>query len=274
MGYSEPLLSFNEVSKIFNRGGVFSWEKVHAVRNVSFALPHKPSIVAIVGESGSGKTTLARMILRLIEPSFGEILLDGKRLWGRRRETVPDLAFRLRVQPIFQNPFEAFSLHLPVEFYLLRTAVNLGAAPDTETAIPIVTEALRSVGLELDSLRGKFVQQFSGGQLQRIAIARALIPRPGLIVADEPVSMVDASLRMTIINLFGEIRDQHGVSIIYITHDLSTATYIADQIMIMSKGEIIEQGPPDKIINNPSHDYTRLLLNSIPRIGNRWSELE
>ena len=178
------------------------------------------------------------------------------------------------MQPIFQNPFEAYSIHLPVDFYLFRTAINLGIAQDEATAAAPVDEALRSVGLHLERVRGKYVQQFSGGELQRIAIARALIPRPKLIVADEPVSMVDASLRMTIVNLFTEIRAARGVSFIYITHDLSTATYIADRIVIMTGGEVVEQGVPAEIAENPRHDYTRLLMDSIPRIGARWAEIE
>ena len=122
-------------------------------------------------------------------------------------------------------------------------------------------------------MRGKYVQQFSGGELQRIAIARALIPRPRLIVADEPVSMVDASLRMTIVNLFHEIRRSRGVSFVYITHDLSTAYYVADRIVIMNQGKIVEQGAPERLMSAPDHDYTRVLIDSIPRIGARWTEL-
>ncbi|MBL8702887.1 MAG: ABC transporter ATP-binding protein [Alphaproteobacteria bacterium] len=268
-----PLLTMESVGKTFRRGGLFARGRVEAVRDVTLSLPAEPSIVAIVGESGSGKTTLARMVLRLVEPSAGTIRLDGRPVHGPRRARIDDLEFRRLVQPIFQNPFEAYSIHLPVDFYLFRTAINLGMAADEASAEPVVEEALGSVGLGLARVRGKYVQQFSGGELQRIAIARALIPRPRLIVADEPVSMVDASLRMTIVNLFTEIRASRGVSFIYITHDLSTATYVADRIVIMTRGEIVEEGPPAAITANPSHDYTRLLMDSIPRIGARWPEL-
>ena len=269
-----PLLEIAGVSKTFRRGGMFSRGKIVAVSDVSLELPAEPSIVAVVGESGSGKTTLARMVLRLVEPNAGEILLEGRAISGKRGERIGDAEFRRLVQPIFQNPFEAYSIHLPVDFYLFRTAINLGIAQDEATAAAPVDEALRSVGLHLERVRGKYVQQFSGGELQRIAIARALIPRPKLIVADEPVSMVDASLRMTIVNLFTEIRAARGVSFIYITHDLSTATYIADRIVIMTGGEVVEQGVPAEIAENPRHDYTRLLMDSIPRIGARWAEIE
>jgi ABC-type glutathione transport system ATPase component len=269
-----PLLEISNVGKVFRRGGVFSRERITAVGDVSISLPAEPSILAVVGESGSGKTTLARMILRLVEPSVGCITLDGRNVSGGTTPRLPDLDFRRIVQPIFQNPFEAYSIHLTVDFYLYRTAINLGRATDEESARPVVDEALRSVGLGIDRVRGKYVQQFSGGELQRIAIARALIPRPRLIVADEPVSMVDASLRMTIVNLFHEIRKSFGISFVYITHDLSTAYYIADRIVIMSQGNVVEQGEPERLMASPEHHYTRTLMDSMPQIGVRWPELE
>lgn len=270
----QPLLELSGLSKTFRRGGLFSRSRVAAVGDISLTLPAEPSILAIVGESGSGKTTLARMILRLVEPSGGRISLDGRNVHGGDTARLPDFDFRRIVQPIFQNPFEAYSIYLTVDFYLFRTAINLGLATDENSAQRVVDESLRSVGLGLDRVRGKYFQQFSGGELQRIAIARALIPRPRLIVADEPVSMVDASLRMTIVNLFHEIRQSRGVSFIYITHDLSTAYYIADRIVIMNQGNIVEQGEPERLMAAPEQDYTRLLIDSIPRIGARWVELE
>jgi ABC-type oligopeptide transport system ATPase subunit len=269
-----PLLAISKVGKTYRRGGLLSRARIHAVRDVSLVMPKTPSIVAIVGESGSGKTTLARMALRLVEPSTGMIALDGRPLHGRAPDRWDDLEFRRAVQPIFQNPFEAYSIHLPVDFYLFRTALNLGLAASEAEAKPAIDSALRSVGLGLERIRGKFVHQFSGGELQRIAIARALIPQPKLIVADEPVSMVDASLRMTIVNLFTEIRASRGVSFIYITHDLSTATYIADRIIIMNDGAIVEEGAALEVATRPRHAYTRLLMDSIPRIGARWPELD
>ncbi len=274
MSTSDFLLEINGVSKVFRRGGLLSRDRITAVDDVSLLLPNKPSICAVVGESGSGKTTLARMILRLVKPSSGQILLDSHNVFGGDTDRLPDLEFRRRVQPIFQNPFESYSIHLPVDFYLYRTAINLGRATDEESARPVVDEALRSVGLELERIQGKYVHQFSGGELQRIAIARALIPKPRLIVADEPVSMVDASLRMTIVNLFHEIRKTLGISFVYITHDLSTAYYVADQIIIMSQGHIVERGEPGQLIDAPKHKYTRMLMDSMPQIGVRWPELE
>lgn len=264
-----PLLEIDGLNKEFRRGGLFSKQRVQAVADVSLQLPAKPSILTVVGESGSGKTTLARMMLRLVEPSSGSIVLQGRDVAG-----IEAMEFRRLVQPIFQNPFEAYSIHLPVAFYLYRTAMNLRGAKSEADAEPIVDEALRSVGLGIERVRGKYVQQFSGGELQRIAIARALIPQPRLIVADEPVSMVDASLRMTIVNLFHEIRQSRGISFIYITHDLSTAYYIADQIVIMNQGRIVERGEPQQLMAQPEHAFTRTLMDAMPQIGVRWPELD
>jgi ABC-type oligopeptide transport system ATPase subunit len=199
--------------------------------------------------------------------------LGQHNLHGGNDARLSDTAFRRLVQPIFQNPFESFSIHMPVDFYLYQTAINLGMATDEESARPAVNEALRSVGLELGRVGGKYVQQFSGGELQRIAIARALIPKPRLIVADEPVSMVDASLRMTIVNLFHEIRKSFGISFLYITHDLSTAFYIADQIAIMSQGRVVEAGVPEFLIDAPTQSYTKKLIEAMPQIGTPWPEL-
>lgn len=262
-----PLLALRSVSRQFS-SGLLVRRRVRAVADVSLDMPgDRPSILAIIGESGSGKTTLARMLLRLQVPSVGSIALDGRDLaaWA------PD-AFRRAVQPVFQNPFEAFSLFKPVVFYLLRTARNLAGAKDFTTARDMASEALQAVGLGWDRVAGKYLQQFSGGELQRISIARALIPRPRLIVADEPVSMVDASLRTNIVNLFLALKRERGVSFVYITHDLSTAHYIADDIAIMRAGRVVERGAPQDVLRAPRHEYTRALLDAVPRIGTRWAE--
>ena len=269
-----PLLAFENVGKVFRSGGLLAGRRVIAVDGVTLRLDRSAGVFAVVGQSGSGKTTLARMLLRLERPSSGRIMLDGRPLTGSG--SLGSREFRRMVQPIFQNPFEAFSLHLPVDTYLLRTALNLGGARNSAEAEAEreADDALRQVGLAFDRVRGKFVHQFSGGELQRISIARALIPRPRLIVADEPVSMVDASLRMTIVNLFLEIRRARDVSFIYITHDLSTAYYVADEIAIMNRGRIVETGDPKRVLTAPAHDYTRLLIDAIPKLGQRWAELE
>ena len=167
------------------------------------------------------------------------------------------------VQPIFQNPFEAFSPLKRVDRYLLATARNFTGARNGREAQSAADVALRQVGLSFEEVNRRFAHELSGGQLQRVAIARALIPKPALIVADEPVSMVDASLRMSIVNLFKALRDDLGASIIYITHDLATAYYISDRIIVMQTGRVVEGGTARDVLDNPQHPYTQRLKASV-----------
>lgn len=268
-----PILEVRNLTRAYRKGGLFGGTSFKAVDDVSFVLPATPQVFSIVGESGSGKTTIARMILRLVEPSEGSISLLGRPLSGKSADRIDNDEFRRLVQPIFQNPFEAFSAYLPVEFYLRRTALNLKIARNDAEAVAVTDAALKSVGLSYDRIRSKFIRQFSGGELQRISVARALIPKPKLIVADEPVSMVDASLRMSIVNLFRQIVEEQGVSFIYITHDLSTAYYLSDQVSIMNTGRVVESGVPTDILDNPKQAYTRELMAAIPTVGERWGEI-
>ena len=269
-----PVLEIRNVRKIYKSGGLFSSSTLAAVDDVSIALDPRPQVFSIVGESGSGKTTLARMVLRLVEPTEGTISVLGRPLAGKGIDRISDFEFRRLVQPIFQNPFEAFSAYLPLENYLIRTALNLKIAPNEAAAREVADIALRSVGLSYDRIRGKYIRQFSGGELQRVSIARALIPNPRLIVADEPVSMVDASLRMSIVNLFKQIKEEKDVSFVYITHDLSTAYYLSDTVVIMNKGRIVEPESPRTYSNDPKEAYTRELMDAIPRLGERWPEID
>jgi ABC-type oligopeptide transport system ATPase subunit len=268
------ILQVTGIRKIYHRGGIFARRNLTAVDGVSLTLDETPQVLSIVGGSGSGKTTLARIILRLAEPTSGEISLLGRPLTGHRKDRFSDLEFRRLVQPIFQNPFEAFSAYLPLDDYLVRTALNLKIADRMAEAREVADHALHSVGLGFERIRGKYIRQFSGGELQRISIARALIPNPRLIVADEPVSMVDASLRMNIVNLFKTIKEEKGVSFVYITHDLSTAYYLSDTVIIMNQGRIVDSGGPEEILANPREAYTRELVEAIPRLGERWAELD
>ncbi len=267
---ADHLLELNNVSKAFRIGGLVFGTEMLALDHVSLTLDaDRPSIMGIVGESGSGKTTLAKLILRLHQPTSGDVLLDGKSLFDRQ-QGVNSLDYYRTVQPIFQNPFETFSARKTVETYLYDTALNLKVARNKAEARQRISETLTSVGLDLNAISSKYPTQFSGGELQRISIARGLITRPRLIVADEPVSMIDASLRMNIVNLFLHLKEQYNVSFIYITHDLSTAYYVSDRIAIMYRGNIVEQGPSEKILTRPEHPYTELLLNSVPLVGKKW----
>jgi oligopeptide/dipeptide ABC transporter ATP-binding protein len=187
-------------------------------------------------------------------------------------KSYPFRSFRHDVQPIFQNPFDAFSSRKTVDSYLFNTARRLGIAKNREDAAKRVDEALRSVGLSLDVVKGKYSNQFSGGELQRVSIARALITKPKVIIADEPVAMIDASMKMNIVNLFKDLRDNFGISFIYITHDLSTAYYVSDYIATLYRGCLIEYGTSRDIMDNPAHPYTKLLMDSVPRVGDKWEQ--
>jgi peptide/nickel transport system ATP-binding protein len=261
------VLGLQNVSKTFRSGGPWG-EAVRAVDDVSLSLPDSPTILSLVGESGSGKTTLARLILGLLHPTSGHISVgehDVSKLRGRRAQR----AFMRHVQPIFQNPYDTFNPVRPVTDALFETARNLTGASRGE-AVTLVAEALETVGLSLGEVAGKYQGSFSGGQLQRLSVARALIPKPKLIVADEPVSALDASLRMTVVNLFAKLKDTLGISFVYVTHDLSTAYYISDTVAIMHNGRIVESGPASDVLTNPEDAYTRRLVAAIPQVGVRW----
>lgn len=257
------LLDIRNVSKRFTMGGLLGRKVVEAVADASFSLSvEKPEIFTIIGESGSGKTTLARMILGLEDPTDGDVLFRGQKVdrhAGRDRR----LEFMSNVQPVFQNPFEAFNPLKKIERYLDSTARRFLKTTDRAVIDRAMDEALQKVGLSLKEVRGRFPHEMSGGQLQRCAIARALIPNPPLLIADEPVSMVDASLRMSIVNLLKSLRDDLGVSVIYITHDLATAYYISDRLIIMQRGRIVEMGDARTVLDNPEHPYSRLLKASV-----------
>lgn len=263
------LLDIVNVTKVFP-GGLFG-EPVRAIDDVNLSLPERPSILSLVGESGSGKSTLARAILGLLQPDSGRIELQGRDVnsyRGRRGR----LELMRMIQPVFQNPYDSFNPVRPVSDALFETALNLTMASDRQEAAKVIQRSLEVVGLDLAGIAGKYHGSFSGGQLQRLSIARALIPNPRLIVADEPVSALDASLRMTVVNLFAQLKETLGVSFIYVTHDLSTAYYISDMVAIMKNGRIVEYGESDTVLTSPSHDYTKTLLDSIPRIGERWND--
>ncbi len=260
---SAPLLEVDGVTKAYAMGGILSRKHFDAVADVSFTLDAaRPEIFTVVGESGSGKTTLARMILNLVPPSAGAIRFRGTDLStirGRRQR----LAFMRQVQPIFQNPFGAFNALKRVDRYLYMSARHFTGARTTAQVDERADQALRKVGLSLAEVKGRFPHELSGGQLQRVAVARALISEPSLIVADEPVSMVDASLRVSIVNLFKTLRDELRVSIIYITHDLATAYYISNRLVIMQKGRVVERGDARAVLSAPKHPYSILLKSSV-----------
>jgi len=264
MNVENKLLDVRHATRSFHVGGIITGTNLVAVNDVNFSLEkEKPEIFTIAGESGSGKTTLSRMLLRDLEPSSGEIFFEGRNV-SLIKKKAEFTAFMKKVQPVFQNPFETFNPLRRVEEYLLDTAVNFGIAPNRKAAIEVVDRSLNLVGLSMEELSRRYPHELSGGQIQRVSVARALICKPSLILADEPVSMVDASLRMAIVNLFKVLRDKEKVSVIYITHDLATAYYISDRIAIMLRGYVVEMGPVEAVLGNPLHPYTRLLKESVP----------
>jgi peptide/nickel transport system ATP-binding protein len=265
MSANQKLLDVDHVTVSFHVGGLLGGSRLVAVNDVSFALDvDKPEIYAIAGESGSGKTTLARVLLHDLDPTTGKVLFEGRDL-ATVHKRKDKMEFMRKVQPVFQNPFETFSPLRRVADYLIETAMQLGGAKNRAAAVPLADEALRLVGLSLDEINQRYPHELSGGQIQRVSVARALIPKPRLILADEPVSMVDASLRMAIVNLFKKLRDEQKVSVLYITHDLATAYYISDRIAIMLRGYVVEAGPVDQVLDHPLHPYTQLLQESVPK---------
>lgn len=274
MSHNDKLLFVKNLTKIFSVGSFLFKSNIVAVNDVSLELDsQKAEIFTLAGESGSGKTTLARILLGLVRPTSGTILYKGRDV--TRIKSAKDWKwFTKEVQPISQNPFDTFSPLNKVETYLYDTAINYNVVNNKSDVYKILEEKLRAVGLSLDEVKNKYPNEFSGGQLQRLSIARAIITNPSLIVADEPVSMIDASLRMSIVNLFKNLKEQFNVNVIYITHDLATAYYISDRIAIMLRGVIVESGPVDKVLDNPLHPYTKLLKQSIPEptVDVQWEE--
>lgn len=260
-----PLLSLEHLTKIFRIRQGFSSREFHAVDEASFTIESgEAEIFAVVGESGSGKTTLSRMILGMEAPSSGELRYKGRSVAALSDHEKRTWFYR-EVQPVFQDPFAAFSPLKRIDHYLYETLFNYRMA-DQAGADAYINEVLQNVGLTLAEVKGRYPNELSGGQAQRVAIARALITRPSLIVADEPVSMLDASLRMSIVNMFRALNTQQQVSVVYITHDLATAYYAGHRVAVMLRGWIVEIGPVQQVLGNPLHPYTQSLKHSIPTI--------
>lgn len=268
-----PLLKINEVTKIFHIREGFNSKEFHAVDKASVTIDsEKPEILAIVGESGSGKTTLARMVLGMEKISHGILQYKDRDISTLSKRELRHWFYK-EVQPVFQDPFAAFSPLKRIDHYLYETALNYKMT-DKKNADKYIDSVLQEVGLTLAEIKGRYPNELSGGQAQRVAIARALITQPSLIVADEPVSMLDASLRMSIVNMFRKLKEDNQVSVIYITHDLATAFYAGDRVAVMLRGWIVEMGPAEHVLGNPLHPYTQNLKVSIPTVNIReeWDE--
>lgn len=258
------LLELRNVTKVFGGQG-FGQHKVVAVDDVTFSISKDfPSMIALAGESGSGKTTLSRLLLGVDSPTNGQVLYRGKDV--RKLSRAERKAFLRDVQPIYQDPFGVYNPFYKAEHLLFAAVSKFGLASSKKEARALISEALETVGLRPNEIFGRFPHQLSGGQRQRVMIARAVIVKPQIILADEPVSMVDASLRATILESLRVLNRELGISVLYVTHDLTTAYQICQNILIMYRGSVVEVGDVDHVIVNPQHPYTQLLVDSIPRM--------
>jgi peptide/nickel transport system ATP-binding protein len=256
-----PLVSLRGLSMDFRAGGLLSRQVVRALRSVELDI-FRGEIVALVGESGSGKSTIARCVARLQRPTTGSILLDGidvlrsERIRASRR-------YRSKVQMVFQDPFGSLNPVHRVEYILERAVRVHGRIRGRNQVRTRLEELLTTVDLPVELL-DSYPHELSGGQRQRIAIARALAMEPKVILADEPTSMLDVSVRIGVLNLMRRLRDEQGISILYITHDLASARYVADRTIVMFAGELVESGESLDLMANPAHPYTQLLLSAVP----------
>jgi peptide/nickel transport system ATP-binding protein len=261
---STPLLEVRNATKIYGGKGLFSKsQQTVALQNFNLIIPQRPaSITTIAGESGSGKTTLANAVLGFIGLTSGQILYKGKDIANLSGDEM--LAYRREVQAIFQDPYEVYNPFYRVRHIFDMVISRFKLASNKNEAREVIEDALKVVGLRGEEVLEKYPHQLSGGQRQRMMVARAYLLKPGLIVADEPVSMVDASLRAMILDIMLRLRDEQNISFLYITHDLSTAYQIGDDIYILYQGSIAERGETTRVIENPKHPYVQLLIESIP----------
>ncbi len=258
-----PLLEVVGLSKLFPVGGGFKKKQLRALHDVSFSLG-RGEVICLVGESGSGKSTILKMLCRLEQPTSGKILLQGQDLL----QTEPrgaSLSYRSRVQMIFQDPFGSLNPVHTVAYHLERPLLRHHKASGHAELRERVHELLAAVGLNppADFAR-KHPHQMSGGQRQRVAIARALAVGPEVILADEPISMLDVSIRMGVLNLMDDLKKTRGISYLYVTHDIASARYIGDRTLVMYAGHVVEGGASDELLDAPAHPYTRLLLAAVP----------
>ena len=259
-----PLLEARNLRKVFAGGGIFGKKRsTIALEDFSMTLRgDERFFTTVAGESGSGKTTLAQLLLGFVEPTGGNVLYQGRDLGEMTR--AERKAFRKDIQAIFQDPFEVYNPFYKVDHILTTPVTKFKLARSKAEARDRIVQALETVGLRTDETLGRYPHQLSGGQRQRITIARALLLKPRLIIADEPVSMVDASLRATILEELHTLYRTFGMSFLYITHDLTTAYQVSENIVILYQGTVAEAGDIERVIKAPQHPYTQELIRSIP----------
>ena len=264
-------LELRGVQQRFHARGV-AGGYVTAVDDVSFTLAASPpQIVSLVGQSGSGKSTIARNVLGLQKPTAGSVLYGGKDIFRLSRAEYDE--YRRDVQPVFQDPYAIFNPFYRVDHALWKAVKKFGLASTRSAGLELIEESLRAVRLEPENVLGRYPHQLSGGQRQRIMLARVHMLRPSFIIADEPVSMLDAQVRKHFLDILLDFQREHGMTTLFITHDLSTVYYLGGEVMVITKGQIVERGPVSTVMHEPSHPYTELLLDSIPQPDpdNRWT---
>ena len=268
-----PILEMRGATKIFGNAGPGGSGTV-AVDRVSLQVEERPPrVLSIVGESGSGKTTVARALLGLHPLTGGQVLYRGKDV--SRLSKGEMTTFRKEVQAIFQDPYGIFNPYYRIDRVFTMTIGKFGLAKSKGEQRDITEEALRAVSLRPADVLGRYPHQLSGGERQRVMLARAYLLRPKVIIADEPISMLDVAVRAVFMNILLDFKERYGMSTLFITHDLSTAYYLGGDIMVMARGRVVEEGPAETVMARPAHPYTQLLLQSIPSPDpdRRWAGL-
>jgi peptide/nickel transport system ATP-binding protein len=258
-----PLIETRGLTKHFKVGGSFSRKRLHAVDDASITI-HRKEIVALVGESGSGKSTIARLLAQVYRPTGGDILYQGRSL-RTIRTRKQSLAYRSDVPMVFQDPFSSLNPAYRVSHGIMRGLKLHRPELDRAARQAEAERVVEAVGLTpAAKVLDRYPHELSGGQRQRIGFAQALAYRPKLILADEPVSMLDVSIRIGLLNVMAKLRDELDVSILYITHDIASARYVSDRVLVMYAGHVVESGPTEAVLSNPKHPYTQLLLSAVP----------
>ncbi len=258
MNNNEPIIKAQDLTCIFGHGK----NRFAAVDHINFEV-YDNDIISIVGESGSGKTTLARMMLCLQNISYGTLLFSGKPVVDKRKHWQ-------KIQAVFQDPYASFNQFFTVQnqlkacFNLFKEGISVNEKNER------IEKSLHAVGLDPEEVMDKYPFELSGGQMQRLLIARIFIIQPKILIADEPTSMIDACLRSSILDLLLELKKKLSMCIIFITHDIGLAYYVSDRMFVMLKGHIVEKGLPKDVIFNPRHEYTKKLLKDIPVLHKKW----
>ena len=263
-GEQSSCLSGKGLTKVFG----FGRQKTVAVDHVDFDF-HEGEVVSIVGESGSGKTTLAKMLLGLITPTEGEIYFQGKKRDISSRKKKKE--YWKSIQAIFQDPFSAYNIFRKIDSVLLDCIhMRGGKRFPRAKKVELMAEACSFVNMKWEELTNKYPFELSGGQQQRLMIARIFLLKPKILLADEPTSMIDACSRATILDFLMQLRDEIGMTVIFITHDMGLAYYVSDTVYIMERGKFVESGSADEVILHPQEEYTQRLLSDVPKIYEEW----